>query len=108
MNTIFRNEGAGIASEMIREAIAASIAFYGEPPPLGIVTFIDRKKVKPTMQRGQPTWGYCYQKAGFKYVGETKGHLMVWQLLPSEMPEPKLAHGQTPTLTAPKENLWQK
>lgn len=28
----FRNEGAGVASEMIREAVAATKAFYGDPP----------------------------------------------------------------------------
>jgi hypothetical protein len=45
----FRNEGAGIASEMIREAVSATRAYFGDPPPLGMITFIDRKKVKPTM-----------------------------------------------------------
>lgn len=41
----FRNEGAGIASNMIREAVAATRAFFGDPPALGMITFIDTKKL---------------------------------------------------------------
>src|SRR5215213_4045554 len=37
----FRNEGAAAASTLITEAVAATRAFYGEPPPLGMVTFLD-------------------------------------------------------------------
>lgn len=59
----FRNEGAGIASELIREAVAATVAYFGEPPEQGMVTFIDRKKVKPTMAHGVPTWGRTYELA---------------------------------------------
>lgn len=57
MCSAFRNEGAGIASELILEAVAATRAYFGEPPEQGMVTFIDRKKVKPTMVHGVPTWG---------------------------------------------------
>lgn len=53
----FRNEGAGIASELIRDAVAATRAFYGDPPSLGMVTFIDRRKVRPIKVRGVETWG---------------------------------------------------
>ena len=84
----FRSEGAGRASELIRQAVAATRAHYGEPPSLGMVTFIDRRKVRPTMVHGEPTWGWTYRKAGFVYVGETKGGLMVMQLLPPDMPGP--------------------
>lgn len=82
----FRNEGCGIASEMIRDAVAATRAHFGDPPPLGMITFIDTSKVKPTMVHGRPTWGYTYKKAGFKYVGKTKGGLLAFQLLPDDMP----------------------
>src|SRR6185312_8205621 len=37
----FRSEGAGRASDLIRLAVAATRAHYGDPPPLGIVTFLD-------------------------------------------------------------------
>ena len=87
----FRSEGAGRASDLIREAVAASRAFLGEPPPLGMVTFVDRAKVKPTMVRGEPVWGWTYRKAGFVEVGDTKGGLLALQLLPEAMPAPALA-----------------
>lgn len=90
----FRNEGAGVASELIREAVAATKAFYGDPPPLGMITFIDAKKVKPTMVHGQKTWGYTYTKAGFRYVGKTKGGLLAFQLLPEDMPPAKEARSR--------------
>ena len=82
----FRNEHAGIASDLIRQAVAATRAYFGEPPELGMITFIDSKKVKPTMVHGKPTWGRTYELAGFKFVGKTKGGLLAFQLLPEEMP----------------------
>lgn len=82
----FRSEGAGRASELIRLAVAATRAYYGEPPPLGMITFIDRDKVRPIMVRGVPTWGWTYRKAGFIDAGETKGGLLALQLLPAEWP----------------------
>ncbi len=84
----FRSEGAGRASLLIEQAVAATRAYYGAPPPLGMVTFINRKKVKPTMVRGTPVWGWTYRKAGFVEAGDTKGGLLALQLLPAVMPEP--------------------
>lgn len=89
MCSAFRNEGAGIASELILEAVAATRAYFGEPPEQGMVTFIDRKKVKPTMVHGVPTWGRTYALAGFEHAGETKGGLMAMQLRPEKMPPPQ-------------------
>jgi hypothetical protein len=84
----FRSEDAGIASELIKEAVAATRAVYGDAPPLGMVTFLDTKEVKPIKVRGIPTWGRTWELAGFKHVGWTKGGLMAFQLLPSDMPAP--------------------
>lgn len=84
----FRSEGAGTASSLIRQAVAATRAHYGDPPALGLVTFIDRRRVRPTMVHGEPLWGWTYRKAGFGYAGETKGGLMALQLLPQDMPAP--------------------
>ena len=84
----FRNERGieGEASELIREAVAATRAFFGEPPALGMITFVDPRKVKPAIRHGKKFWGYSYWKAGFRYVGQTKGHLWAFQMLPNEMP----------------------
>jgi hypothetical protein len=113
INSAFRQEKAGKASELIRQAVAATRAHYGDPPPLGMVTFIDRrcrkcKKqfpkcacadpdwiVRPTMTRGTPTWGYSYRKAGFVDAGETKGGLLALQLMPNAMPSQRPANARS-------------
>ena len=53
-----------------------------------MITFLNRKAVTPIKVRGVETWGRCWALAGFKHVGETKGGLMAWQLLPEDMPPP--------------------
>ena len=99
MCSAFRNEGAGVASDMIRQAVAATRAYWGEPPALGMVTFIDRGKVKPIMARGQATYGRTYELAGFRPVGETKqAKLLALQLLPDAMPPPEHCRGGQPAL----------
>ncbi len=86
INSLFRKECDGAASTMIRDALAASRFHLGEPPALGLVTFIDRKKVPPIMVRNVPTWGYSYLKAGFKVVGETKAKLLALLIEPQDFP----------------------
>jgi hypothetical protein len=83
----FRNEGAGRASNLIREAVAATRASLGEPPTIGMITFVDRSKVRPTIVRGEKVWGWTYRRAGFVECGETKGGLLALQLLPEAMPQ---------------------
>jgi hypothetical protein len=82
MNSLFRNESPALSSELIREAVAATKATFGDPPPLGMVTFVDASK---TRRKRDP--GRCYRKAGFRCVGETKGGLVALQLLPADMPD---------------------
>lgn len=89
----FRNEGAGQASDMIREAVAATRHHYGNPPDLGMVTFINRDCVRPTKVRGKEVWGWTFRRAGFRECGETKGGLLALQLLPEDMPEAEPAIG---------------
>lgn len=84
--SIFRNEGAGpLASQMIRDALAHMQTEYAVPQ-LGCVTFVDPRKVPGILERGERIKGFCFHKAGFKAVGETKGGLIAWQLLPDRMP----------------------
>lgn len=84
----FRNEGAGLASAMILEALACSRDAFGDAAP-GMVTFIDRSKVRPIMVRGRPTWGRTWLKAGFQPAGETKGGLLALFKPMAEMPAPQ-------------------
>jgi hypothetical protein len=99
MCSAFRNEGAGIASDLIRQAVAATRAYYGNAPAIGMVTFIDRAKVRPIMVRGKPTWGWTWKQIGFREVGETRqAGLLALQLLPQDMPPPEYAINGQPTL----------
>lgn len=89
----FRNEGTNLSSSLIREAVAATRAEFGEPPALGMVTFINRDKV-----RRKRDFGRCYLRAGFQIAGETKGGLLALQLLPGAMPSPYPANSSQPIL----------
>ena len=77
----FRNEGGRLSSELIVEAVAATLSEW-TAPPLGMVTFVDAKKVKRKRDPGR-----CFIRAGFRNVGFTKGGLVALQLLPADMPE---------------------
>jgi hypothetical protein len=70
-----------LSSELVRQAVQATKWYWGDPPPLGMVTFVDTTKV-----RRKRDWGRCYRKAGWHEVGKTKGGLIVLQILPDEMP----------------------
>ncbi len=84
MCSAFRRESGPLASELIRSAVAATRWKYGDAPePHGMVTFVDRSKVKETHP------GYCYKLAGFRTIGETKGGLLALGLAPAEMPPPR-------------------
>lgn len=95
--SLFRNEGAACASRLIREAVAVTLWRYGEPPPLGMVTFVDPRRVPGhfarTREGRELRWGYSFWKAGFRFCGWTKGGLYALQLLPAEMPEPAKPRG---------------
>ncbi len=85
--SLFRSEGVeDLASALIREAVAATRAVWGDPPLLGFITFIDPTKVRPVVVRGLPTFGYSWRKAGWHYDGTTAGGLLAFALAPAEMP----------------------
>ena len=80
VNSLFRNEGAGLSSDLIREAVAKTCGVWF-PPDLGMITFVDSSKVRRKRDPGR-----CYLKAGFRHVGQTKGGLLAFQMLPQDMP----------------------
>lgn len=90
--SIFRNEGAGLSSELIAEAVAATRWAWGDNPH-GMVTFVDLSEVRRKRDPGR-----CFRRAGFRVVGRTakRGHLVLHLAL-DEMPdaEPPL-DGQLP------------
>lgn len=58
--SFFRNEGAGLSSNLIQEAVAVTRWVWPEIPHLGMVTFIDAGKVRHKRNPGR-----CYTSAGF-------------------------------------------
>lgn len=96
VNSLFRNENrANRSSDLIREAVAATLAVWPEPPELGMVTFVDAAK---TRRKRDP--GRCYRRAGFEHVGFTKGGLWAFQILPEAMPEAAPALGTQTKMVA--------
>ena len=82
----FRNESNILSSVLIREAMAVTRSIWGDPPPLGMVTFVDASKVKRKRDPGR-----CYLRAGWNNVGKTKGGLVAIQALPEVLPQPEPA-----------------
>ena len=78
----FRNEGDALSSELITDALKATRWKWHDLPELGMVTFVNRDKVRPKQHPG-----YCYRVAGFEPCGETKGGLLALQLRPERWPE---------------------
>jgi hypothetical protein len=97
VNSLFRNEGAGLSSELILEAVAATRWFWPEPPALGMITFVDASKVRRKRDPGR-----CYRRAGFEHVGFTKAGLYAFQLLPERMPPGEAPLGAAISLPFPK------
>ena len=78
----FRNEGYLLSSKLIEMAVAMTRHYWPDIPELGMITFVDTKKVKKKRD-----FGRCFLKAGFKKVGYTKGGLLTLQLLPDRFPK---------------------
>ena len=67
--SIFRNEGAGLSSELIRAAMDLTAQMWADRPTTtpGWVTWVDRRKVASANP------GYCFKQAGW-WVDRTWTH----------------------------------
>ena len=99
--TIFRREPGCpyLASDLIVQAVAATRWKFGEPPKLGMVTWIQPKKVRPTMVHGRRVWGWTFLRAGFEPDHPTRGGHLTFRLPPARMPPP--CRPQTAQLALP-------
>jgi hypothetical protein len=71
---VFRNEEAGLASDLIREADRLA---WERWPGERHYTYVNAKKVKSRNP------GYCFQKAGWRKCGVTKWKkLLIFEILP--------------------------
>lgn len=85
---MFRNEGAAVSSDLIRQAVAATRAHYGPPPSLGMITFVDPGATSRRRSRqGLP--GQCFYEAGFALAGSTPSGLDVLRLTVDRVPPPQ-------------------
>lgn len=86
--SMFRNESALLSSTLISAAVACTRAAFGEPPALGMITFVDPDK---TRRKRDP--GRCFRRAGFVDADppRTKGGLVALQLTPDRMPPAQAA-----------------
>lgn len=64
----FRREGGARASDLIRSAVAATRWLFGDPPPNGMVTFVDTDKVRRKRDPGR-----CYYKGWIQARWAYKG-----------------------------------
>lgn len=71
---IFRNEGAGLSSELIRRADAIAFAKW---PGQRHFTMVNPKKV------ASHNPGYCFLMAGWRRCGVTKSGLLILERLPA-------------------------
>jgi len=91
VNSAFRRESGPVASDLIRQALAATRWYWPEPPgvpsaigDICMVTFIDTGKVKRKRD-----FGRCYRRAGFREIGWTKGGLLALGIQSQDMPAPE-------------------
>lgn len=83
VNSLFRNEGDYLSSDLIRHAVAHTRWTWPVVPDLGIVSFVNADLVRRKRDPGR-----CYRKAGFKHVGFTKSGLWAFGQFADEMPPP--------------------
>lgn len=62
---VFRNDGAGVASELIREACSVA---WERWPGARLYTYVNAAKIRPTRIPGR-----CFLKAGWRYVRTPDG-----------------------------------
>lgn len=96
-NSHFRNESSIASSELIREAVAITMYFWGSLiPEDGFHTFVDPRYVKPTRRHGENFYGYCYFKADWTlHPQRTLNGLWRYILPPDELGKVKSIEPRT-------------
>lgn len=73
--SLFRNEGAGLSSDLIRAATSRTFDLWGARPPVPLTTEIDPERVRRKRDPGR-----CFRRAGWICLGyhvrpkRTRGH----------------------------------
>jgi len=78
---IYRNESPRKASEMLKDAMAeAWLKWPGER----LYTYVNPRKVRPTLERSRPVWGFCFYRAGWSFCGLSGKGLHILECKPGE------------------------
>lgn len=78
---IYRNESSRKASTMLREAMTEA---WNRWPGERLYTYVAPRKVRVTMERSRPVWGWCFYKAGWTYYGLTGRGLHILECNPTK------------------------
>lgn len=78
---IYRNESDRMASEMLKDAMQIAWARW---PGQRLFTYVNPRKVLPTMERSRPVWGWCFYKAGWRFNGLTGRGLHIIECEPQK------------------------
>lgn len=71
---VYRNEGHETASKMLLEAMEIA---WNRWPGERLFTYVNPRKIKYTMERSRPVWGWCFYKAGWSFAGLTSRGLHI-------------------------------
>jgi len=85
-NPYFRNESKERASDLILQALAITRYIWQDyQPKHGFHSFVDPRKVKPVIRRGEPVYGWVFEKAGFELSDQlTKVQKLLRYVMPLE------------------------
>ena len=78
---IYRNESERTASTMLKDAMRIA---WDRWPSERLFTYVNPRKVEPTMERSRPVWGWCFYKAGWRFSGLTSQGLHILECLPQK------------------------
>jgi hypothetical protein len=67
---VFRNEGAGLSSDLVREA--DELAWQRWPNEPRHFTYVDASKIRPKRDPGR-----CFLRAGWQRAGQSKNGLVL-------------------------------
>lgn len=85
----FRNDRSGhVSSELIREALAATVAEWGQAPREGMITFVDAEATA-ARRSAHHAPGHCFRVVGFEDTeARTRRGYHVLRLPPAAFPLP--------------------
>lgn len=87
----FRNESKHLSSDLILDALAATVDAWGQPPREGMITFVDAAATARRRSASNPP-GHCFRVVGFEDTeARTSRGFHVLRMAPGRFPLPRAA-----------------